>query len=130
MRWALLAASAIFTRSAALIAASVILVLGGCSASTPFSGQANNPNPNQTAGVAVPPNAAAVPPAQQDYAVSLPYPKQSLADLFRGSTETQGEIETVPRPSSTYTPSDQPYSQRHHLRRALERPTWRCRDQL
>ena len=37
---------------------------------------------------------------------SLPYPKQSLADVFRGSTETQ----TVPRPPSTYTASGQPYT--------------------
>jgi len=123
MRRALLAASAIFCRSAAnhggfalstLIAASVILVLAGCSASSPFSGQANKPNPKQTAGVAAIPNAAAISPAQEEYADSLPYPKQSLADLFRDSTQTpaqsQTQTQTVPHPPSTYTPSSQPYS--------------------
>lgn len=39
----------------------------------------------------------------------MPYPKQSLADVFRGSTETQ--TQTVPRPPSTYTASGQPYTQ-------------------
>jgi hypothetical protein len=121
MRPALLTASAIFYRSAAdrgrfarltLIAAPLILVLTGCSASSSFSGQANKPNPNQAAGVAPIPNAAAISPAQQDYADSLPYPKQSLADLFRDSTQTpaQSQIQTVPHPPSTYTPSGQPYS--------------------
>ncbi len=57
--------------------------------------------------VAAPP-AAPPPAAQQDYSDSLPYPKQSLADVFRGSTETQ--TQTVPRPPSTYTPSGQPYT--------------------
>jgi hypothetical protein len=119
MRRALLAARAIFCRSAAdhggfarstLIAASVILVLAGCSASSPFSDQADKVNPYQTAGAAALPNAAAIPPARQDYADSLPYPKQSLADLFRGSTQTQAQTQTVPHPPSTYTPSGQPYS--------------------
>jgi hypothetical protein len=48
----------------------------------------------------------------------LPYPKQSLADLFRGSTQaqtqtqnqTQTKTQAVPHPPSTYTPSGQPYS--------------------
>jgi hypothetical protein len=121
MRPALLTESAIFYRSAAergrvarltLIAAPLILVLTGCSASSPFSGQANKPSPNQAAGVAPIPNAAAISPAQQDYADSLPYPKQSLADVFRDSTQTpaQSQIQTVPHPPSTYTPSGQPYS--------------------
>ena len=121
MRPALLTASAIFYWSAAdrgrfarltLIAAPLILVLTGCSASSSFSGQANKPNPNQAAGVAPIPNAAAISPAQQDYADSLPYPKQSLADVFRDSTQTpaQSQIHTVPHPPSTYTPSGQPYS--------------------
>jgi hypothetical protein len=117
-RRALLVASAIFCRSAAdrgglarsaLIAISVTLVLTGCSASSPFSGQANNLSPNDAAAVAAPLNAGAR-PAQQDYSDSLPYPKQSLVDLFRGSTETQGQTQTVPHPPSTYTPSNQPYS--------------------
>jgi hypothetical protein len=51
---------------------------------------------------------AAAPAAKQDYSDSLPYPKQSLTDVFRGSTETQ--TQTVPRPPSTYTPSGQPYT--------------------
>jgi hypothetical protein len=99
------------------------LVLAGCSATSPYSSQANNPNPNQTTGVPVPTSAgqAAAPAtsyaasasaAQQDYSDSLPYPKQSLADLFRGSTLTQAQsqTQTVPHPPSTYTPSGQPYS--------------------
>ena len=52
--------------------------------------------------------ATAAPAAQQDYSNSMPYPKQSLADVFRGSTETQ--TQTVPRPPSTYTASGQPYT--------------------
>src|ERR1700741_3606840 len=103
-----------FIRSA-LLATAITLVLASCSASSPF------PNANQTAGVpqrpsylatsaGQPPYAApaagatptAVPPAQQDYTDSLPYPKQSLADLFRGSTETQTPTQTVPHPPSTY----------------------------
>jgi hypothetical protein len=38
----------------------------------------------------------------------MPYPKQSLTDVFRGSTEPQ--TQTVPRPPSTYTASGQPYT--------------------
>ena len=59
--------------------------------------------PAVTAAAAAP---AAAPAAQRDYSDSLPYPKQSLTDVFRGSTETQ----TVPRPPSSYTPSGQPYT--------------------
>ena len=102
------AASAILRRSVAdrgafvwsVLIATLVLVLAGCSAMSPYSSQANNPNPNQTAGVTAPTSAgqAAAPAtsyaapasaAQQDYSDSLPYPKQSLADLFRGSTQTQ-----------------------------------------
>ena len=98
------AASAILRRSVAdrgalvwsvLIATLATLVLAGCSATSPYSSQANNPNSNKTTGVPVPTSAgqAAAPAtsyaasasaAQQDYSDSLPYPKQSLADLFRG----------------------------------------------
>jgi hypothetical protein len=46
--------------------------------------------------------------AQRDYSDSLPYPKQSLTDVFRGSTEPQ--TQTVPRPPTSYTPSGQPYT--------------------
>ena len=63
------------------------------------------PAPAQPVAAAPPPPAPAV---QQDYSDSLPYPKQSLTDVFRGSTETQ--TQTVPRPPSTYTPSGQPYT--------------------
>ena len=63
------------------------------------------PAPAQPVAAAPPPPPPAV---QQDYSDSLPYPKQSLADVFRGSTETQ--TQTVPRPPSTYTPSGQPYT--------------------
>ena len=38
----------------------------------------------------------------------MPYPKQSLADVFRDSAQPQGQ--TVPRPPGTYTPSGQPYA--------------------
>jgi hypothetical protein len=56
------------------------------------------------------PVAAPVPPpaAPRDYSDSMPYPKQSLADVFRGSTESQPQ--SVPHPPSTYTPSGQPYT--------------------
>jgi hypothetical protein len=108
---------------AALVATAITLVLASCSASSPFS------NANQTAGVPRPPSypataagqpayaapaagttATTMPPAQQDYTDSLPYPKQSLADLFRGSTETQAPTQTVPHPPSTYTSSNSPPS--------------------
>jgi hypothetical protein len=56
--------------------------------------------------------AAAASAAQQDYSDSLPYPKQSLADLFRGSAQTQAQsqTQTVPNPPGTYTASGQPYT--------------------
>ena len=38
----------------------------------------------------------------------MPYPKQSLADVFRNSAQPQGQ--TMPRPPGTYTPSGQPYT--------------------
>jgi hypothetical protein len=96
------------------------MVLAGCSAGT------NTLNPNQTAGVPAPTPAAgqasapasqpsyaaAASAAQQDYSDALPYPKQSLADLVRGSTQTQAQsqTQTVPNPPSTYTASGQPYT--------------------
>jgi hypothetical protein len=64
--------------------------------------------PAQPAAVAPAVAAPAAPAAQRDYSDSLPYPKQSLADVFRGSTES--ETQSVPRPPSTYTPSGQPYT--------------------
>jgi hypothetical protein len=67
------------------------------------------PPPVQSANAApVAAPAAAAPAAQQDYSDSMPYPKQSLTDLFRDSTQPQGQ--TVPRPPSTYTASGQPYT--------------------
>ena len=102
-----------------LIATMATLVLAGCSART------NTLSPNQTASAPAPTLAgqAAAPAsqpsytpaasaAQQDYSDSLPYPKQSLADLFRGSTQTQAQsqTQTVPHPPGTYTVSGQPYT--------------------
>jgi hypothetical protein len=101
------------------IATMAALVLAGCSAGT------NTLSPNQMASVPAPsPAGQAAAPAsqpsyavpasvtQQDYSDSLPYPKQSLADLFRGSTQTQaqGQTQTVPHPPSNYTASGQPYA--------------------
>jgi hypothetical protein len=63
------------------------------------------PPPAQPAYAAAAP---AAPAAQQDYSDSMPYPKQSLTDLFRDSTQPQAQ--TVPRPPSTYTASGQPYT--------------------
>lgn len=41
----------------------------------------------------------------------LPYPKQSLTDVFRGSTEPQqSQAVAMPHPPSTYSPSGQPYT--------------------
>jgi hypothetical protein len=95
----------------ALVATAITLVLASCSASSPSP---NYPatSVGQPAYAAPPAGTAATagPPAQQDYTDSLPYPKQSLADLFRGSTETQAPTQNVPHPPSTYTPSNQPYS--------------------
>ncbi len=55
------------------------------------------------------PVAPAAPPAQsRDYSDSMPYPKQSLTDMFSGSTQSQAQ--SVPQPPSSYTPSGQPYS--------------------
>jgi hypothetical protein len=71
-------------------------------------GYAPRPGQQSYAAPAAGATAAAAPPAQPDYTDSLPYPKQSLADLFRGSTDTQ--TQNVPHPPSTYTPSNQPYS--------------------
>jgi hypothetical protein len=132
----------------------ILPIAAGCSLSPPWSSSANQtaavpPPPNYPAtatgqpAYTPPPGqqayaplaqpayatpaataAAAPPPAQQDYSDSLPYPKQSLIDAFRGSTQTpaqgqtqgatqvatQGPPQYVPHPPSTYTPSGQPYS--------------------
>jgi len=86
-------------------------------ASPPSSKQTKARASSQQKAGAVPAQPAAAPApapppppaaAQQDYSDSLPYPKQSLTDVFRGSTEPQ--TQTVPRPPTSYTPSGQPYT--------------------
>jgi hypothetical protein len=52
---------------------------------------------------------AAAAPSDADLAANAyPYPKQSLLDAFRGSTESAQP--SVPHPPGTYTPANQPYS--------------------
>ena len=98
------AASALPRRWSVLIATMATLVLAGCSAGSQYSGQTAAP-------ASQPSYAAPASAAQQDYSSSLPYPKQSLADLFRGSTQTQAQsqTQTLPHPPETYTASGQPY---------------------
>jgi hypothetical protein len=67
--------------------------------------QAYNPPPPAPVAAAAPPPP---PAAGRDYSDSMPYPKQSLADMFSGSTQSQPQ--SVPQPPSSYTPSGQPYS--------------------
>jgi hypothetical protein len=125
-----------------IAALAILPIATGCSLSPPWSSSANQtaavpPPPNYPATAtgqpAYPPPpgqqayappaqpayaapaataAPAPPPAQQDYSDSLPYPKQSLVEAFRGSTQTPGQTQTqtVPHPPSTYTASGQPYS--------------------
>jgi hypothetical protein len=137
-----------------IAALAILPIAAGCSLSPPWSSSANQtaavpppqnypasaigqpaytPPPGQQAyappaqrGYATPAAtaAAASPSVQQDYSDSLPYPKQSLIDAFRGSTQipaqgqtqsatqvaTQGPPQYVPHPPSTDTPSGQPYS--------------------
>ena len=121
--------SAPLWRIATLTVSLAILPLAaGCSGSSLPSFSSSNPQ-SQAASVLPPPNASvapagqqayaqppsqpaapatAVPAAQQDYSDLMPYPKQSLADVFSDSTQAQGQ--TVPRPPGTYTPSGQPYT--------------------
>jgi hypothetical protein len=81
------------------------LAVAGCSSSTP--------SPNQAAAVPPPPNsatAAASRSAGPDPNL-LPYPKQSLTEVFRGSTDPQPQAAVaMPHPPSSYTPSGQPYT--------------------
>jgi hypothetical protein len=70
-------------------------------AQTANSAQPPAPPAASAPAVAAPPAAA----ASRDYSDSLPYPKQSLADVFSGSTESQAQ--SVPRPPSTYAPQGQ-----------------------
>ena len=82
--------------------------LAGCSSFSSSSSSAA-----QTAAVPPPPNAAvaapSAPPADEAGTSAYPYPKQSLVDVFRDGTDTAPPAQNVPRPPSTYTPSDQPY---------------------
>lgn len=94
----------------------LVQVLAGCSSFSSPSSSASTipPNPSQTAasppGMAGAPIAATSGPAAADpYGSPYPYPKQSLVDVFRDSTDSQAPAQIVPRPPSTYTPSAQPY---------------------
>ena len=110
------------------VSLAILPLAAGCSGSSLPSFGSSNPQ-SQAASVPPPPNASvapagqqayapppsqpaapatAAPPAQQDYSDLMPYPKQSLADVFRNSAQPQGQ--TVPRPPGTYTPSGQPYT--------------------
>jgi hypothetical protein len=77
-------------------------------ASSQQSAAAQPPPAYAAPATAAPAAAPAAPTGQQDYSDSMPYPKQSLTDVFRGSTEPQ--TQTMPRPPSTYTASGQPYT--------------------
>jgi hypothetical protein len=64
---------------------------------------------NAPAGAAVavaPARTAAAVPANDDQSMTSVYPKQSLFDLFKGSTPSQ--TPNMPHPPATYTPSAQP----------------------
>ena len=77
----------------------ITLAMAGCSAAS-----------NQAAAVPPPPNGAAVAASQPSGPDPnlMPYPRQSLFETFRGSTEPQAAA--MPRPPSAYTPSGQPYT--------------------
>jgi hypothetical protein len=64
-----------------------------------------------------PPRYAGAAPAAADAgeyeaaAAAYPYPRQSLIDVFKGSTDSSAAAQqTMPRPPPSYTPSGQPYS--------------------
>lgn len=115
------------------ISLAATIVLAGCSSSSSGSNQAaSSPPPNLPAGDAgqptyVPRGQAAYPPPGQsaparpggeppvatavsspgpDASDLMPYPKQSLFDLFRGSSESPPAA--VPHPPGTYAPAGQP----------------------
>jgi hypothetical protein len=101
----------------ALIMSSLTLLptLAGCSSfsSPPASSASTNPPPPyQAAGMPPPPysGAPAGRPADDVGAAAYPYPKESLVELFQGSTESPPPAQNVPRPPSTYTASAQPYT--------------------
>jgi hypothetical protein len=84
---------------------------GQQSRATPSTQQAARSNqqnsaPAPVASAPAPAVATAAPAATRDYSDSLPYPKQSLTDVFSGSTDTQAQ--SAPRPPSTYSASGQP----------------------
>jgi hypothetical protein len=106
-----------------MVSLAILPLAAGCSGSSLPSFGSSNPQ-SQAASVPPPPNASvapagqqayapppsqpaapatAAPAAQQDYSDLMPYPKQSLADVFRDSAQPQGQ--TIPRPPGTYTPS-------------------------
>ena len=91
----------------ALIATSLVLAtaLAGCSSfSSPTSSSAQT-------SAAPPPqySAAPTPPVADDAAASAyPYPKQSLVEVFKDTSDSP-PAQNVPRPPSTYTPAGQPY---------------------
>jgi hypothetical protein len=107
------------------VSLAILPLAAGCSGSSLPSFGSSNPQ-SQAASVPPPPNASVAPAgqqayapppsqpaapataAQQDYSDLMPYPKQSLVDVFSDSTQAQGQ--TVPRPPGTYTPSGQPYT--------------------
>jgi hypothetical protein len=78
------------------ISLTLLPALAGCSSFSSSSSSA------QTA-------AAPPPPSDEAGASAYPYPKQSLVELFNGSTDASAAAPNVPRPPSTYTPAGQPY---------------------
>ena len=92
----------------ALIATWLVLAtaLAGCSSFSSPSSSA------QTSAAAPPPqySAAPAPVATTDDAAAsaYPYPKQSLVEVFRDTSDSP-PAQNVPRPPSTYTPAGQPY---------------------
>ncbi|MGB7098613.1 MAG: hypothetical protein WBD95_07580 [Xanthobacteraceae bacterium] len=79
--------------------------MAGCSS---FS----SPSSSAQTSVAPPPpqySAAPAPPVADDAAASAyPYPKQSLVEVFKDTSDSP-PAKNVPRPPSTYTPAGQPY---------------------
>ena len=92
---------------ALMAATSLVLAtaLAGCSS---FS----SPSSSAQTSAAPPPQygAAPAPAATTDDAAAsaYPYPKQSLVEVFRDTSDSP-PAQNVPRPPSTYTPAGQPY---------------------
>jgi hypothetical protein len=85
--------------------------LAGCSSfSSPASSASPNPpNPYQAAAMPAQSGPPVAAPAVDLETSGYPFPKQSLVDLFRGSTSSPG-APAMPRPPSTYVASAQPYN--------------------